>query len=437
METKYPKVALYDGSTTGGIAHYTFELAEGLAKAGCSVTVITSENYELRDLNRNFDVWFLFKPSLVRSWAVKALRLFGRPRTSHDSPMAMPSPPDHRRTGWFTDRLKSLRYTILLLRAALVLLLNGTRIVHFQCLLDGRAEVRLMHLLRWLRFRIVYTAHDLLPHDEHTAENRAFYGRVYRIPHSLIVHSENNKREMVELFAVDPDRIAVIPHGCQTVLFEHVAARPTTARAELGIPSDRQVILFFGLIKRYKGLEVLLEAFETIRSRCSKAMLLIAGPIAGDPPTRLHYSTLLAKYLPDDRVRVRSEYVPLNEVSSYFSAADLVVLPYLKASQSGVLLAAYAAGKAVVVTDAGGLGEVVKNGSSGFVVRPTDAQGLAEASIAVLNDSALRARFGSEARRLAETTFSWETIGRSTADLYRRLLQAGGAVGFAEANARS
>lgn len=436
MESKYPKVALYDPSASGGIAHYTFELAEGLAKIGCPVTLITSEDYELRHLRRSFEIWPLFKQSRVKASALKMLQLIsGRTRGSRQSlPDQSGAATNHQRPVSLMARLKSLRFTWNLLRAALVLRLTGTRIVHFQCMLDRRADLRFMRVLHLLRFKIVYTVHDLLPHDEHTAENRTFYERVYRIPDSLIVHSENNRREMLELFTVDPDKITVIPHGCQSVLFEHVAARPpAAARVELGIPEDCQVILFFGLIKRYKGLDVLLQAFDAIKSRCDKALLLIAGQIAGDPAINHHYSTLLEKYSLDDRVRVRNEYVPLDEVSRYFSAADLVVLPYLRASQSGVLLAAYAAGKPVVVTDTGGLSEVVENGKTGFVVLPNDARAIAEASITILNDPALRERFGLEGKRLAATTFSWNTIGRTTAELYHWLVQPGTAVRFAEA----
>ena len=438
MQPNYPKVALYDPSTSGGITHYTFELAEGLAKVGCSATVITSENYELRHVDRNFDVWFLFKPSLIKSWSARIFRLVSNRTTGHDRA----STPAIRQTitgqhAWLTGRLKSLSYTIRLFKAAFVLLLNGTRIVHIQWMMDRRADLRFIYLLRLLRFKIVYTVHNLLPHDEHTPENRAFFERVYRIPDRLIVHSENNRKEMLELFTVDPGKITMIPHGCQSVLFEHVPARPTAARDELGIPEDRQVILFFGMIKPYKGLDVLLQAFDTIRARCNRAMLVIAGQIAEDPATYRHYSTLLAKYSLDDSLRVRNEYIPLEQVSSYFSAADLVVLPYLRASQSGVLLAAYAAGKPVVATDTGGLSEVVKHGVSGFVVPPNDPQAIAEASIAILNDRAFRDQLGLAAKTLATTTFSWSTIARTTADLYYGLLHSESAVRLAQGQKHS
>ena len=424
MQTNYPKVALYDPSSSGGISHYTFELAEGLVKTGCSVTVITSDDYELRDLDRHFDVWFLFKPSRVTSWSSKAFR--GNPAVSRRHAAGPESSPvgDHRPISWLIGWLKSLRYTMALSKAAFILRVNGTRIVHIHWMIDRRADLRFMRLLRLMRLKVVYTAHNLLPHDEHTPENRAFYEHVYRVPDRLIVHSENNRKEMLELFTVDPEKITVIPHGCHRLLFEQAGARPVMTRQELGIPDDRRVILFFGLIKRYKGLDVLLQAFETIRSRCDKVMLLIAGPIAGDPEVHRRYSTLLANYSSDDSVRVRTGYVPLDQVASYFSAADLVVLPYLKASQSGVLLAAYAAGKPVVVTDTGGLSEVVRNGDSGLVVPPNNAQAIAEASITILNDRALRERLGREAKRLAATTFSWTAIGRTTAELYQGLIHS-------------
>jgi len=312
-----------------------------------------------------------------------------------------------------------------LFRAVLFLALNGTSVVHFQWLKDRRADLRFMKMLRLLGFKIVYTVHDVLPHDEYTRENRRFYQEVYQYPHKLIVHCENNRREMLDLFRLDPAKICVIPHGCPTASFDVDATSPTAARRRLGIPDGAQVVLFFGLIKRYKGLEYLLEAFEMIKRRCNKAVLLIAGRVAPwDTDSHRHYSALLQKYANCEHVRVRNEYIPHDQAGDYFSAADLIVLPYVTASQSGVLLSAYAAGKAVVVTDTGGLSEIVQHGRTGFVVPPKDAKAIAEASITILNDPDHGRRFGAQARMLAETSYSWSAIGATTANLYLSLVLA-------------
>jgi glycosyltransferase involved in cell wall biosynthesis len=282
-----------------------------------------------------------------------------------------------------------------------------------------------MKLLRLLGFKIVYTVHDVLPHDEYTVENRRFYQEVYRYADKLIVHCESNRKELLELFTVDPEKICIIPHGCQSACFDTSGTTTTAARRRLGIPDDRRVVLFFGLIKRYKGLEYLLEAFRTIETRCDKALLLIAGKIAPwDGDSHRHHVALLTPYAAWGNIHIRDEYIPQDQAADYFAAADLVVLPYTKASQSGVLLMACAAGKAVVVTDTGGLPEVVQDGRTGFVVPPKDAKAIADASVRILSDPDLGRRFGAQARLLADTVYSWQAIGATTVMLYQSLTPA-------------
>ena len=401
---KCPKVAVYDPSGSGGITHYTFELAEGLAKNGCRVTLITSEDYELAGLTRSFDLWFLFKKSWLKAGISRMLALWNG-RVASGPPSSVPevfrATSEQRRAGWMKRELNSLRFTCVLFKTVLLLALNGTRVVHFQWLKDRRADLRFMQLLRFLGFKIVYTVHDVLPHDQYTVENRNFYERVYRYPDKLIVHCESNRKELLELFTVDPAKICVIPHGCQSECFDTGSTTTAAARRRLGIADDRRVVLFFGLIKRYKGLEYLLEAFHTIETRCDNALLLIAGKIAPwDQESHHHHAALLAPYGACPNIHIRDEYIPRDEAADYFAAADLVVLPYTKASQSGVLLLAYAAGKAVVVTDTGGLPEVVQHGRTGFVVPPKDARAIAEASIRILNDPEFGRRLGRQARRV-------------------------------------
>lgn len=429
MARKGLKVAIYDPSGQGGITHYTFQLAEGLANAGCQVTVITSESYELKELKRSFAVWYLFKASRLKSWISPLFSSGTNPVQARSSARDMRRDPDEGLTGWLEGQLKSLRCALALCKAVLWLLLSGTHVVHVQWLIDRRADLLFVRTLRLLGFKIVYTVHDVLPHDQYTVRNRTFFEALYQYPDKLILHSENNRREMLELFTVDPEKLCVIPHGSHGLLLDQSGTSPSAARSRLGIPTDRRVILFFGVIRRYKGLEYLLEAFETIKSRCDNVLLLIAGKIyEGDQTAYRHYSTLLAEYSGHDDVRFVHEYVPFDQVACYFAAADLVVLPYLTASQSGVLLSAYAAGKPVIATDAGGLGEVVRHGHSGFVVPPRDASAIAEAAVTLLDSPVVRERFGREARRLAATSYSWSGIAVRTLNLYDSLGVTDGAV---------
>src|SRR4029077_7235667 len=149
------------------------------------------------------------------------------------------------------------------------------------------------------------------------------------------------------------------------------------ARQHLNIPRGNKVILFFGFIRQYKGLEYLLEAFKEIKEQVEDAMLLIAGKVSDEDRAEFqHYSKLLAQFVDKDSVRCVTEYISIDKIEYFFSAADVVVLPYIKPSQSGILLSAFAAGRPVIVTDTGGLSEIVDDGRSGFVVPPKDSKAL-------------------------------------------------------------
>ena len=426
MKHKHQKIALYDPSGSGGITQYTFGLAEELSKVYWKVTLITSEDYELQHLHRSFEVWFLFRRSRLKSWVAPLGRLVSRWSSEPSDPPSQHGVTPTKggaATGRLMGHLKTIRYTLILFKAAVWLYLSGTRVVHFQWLIDRKADLFFIRLLRLLGLSVVYTAHDLLPHDEYTAENRSFYQGLYQYPDKLILHSESNRREMLELFDVDPEKLCVIPSGSLNVCFDHPGSS-TSNRRRLGIPEHTRVILFFGLIKRYKGLEYLLDAFQTIDARCSNVMLLIVGTIANrDPATHQHYTRLLAQCSGHRNIKFVNEYVPVNQIADYFNAADLVVLPHVKASQSGVLMAAYAAGKPVVVTDSGGLGEVVRNSDSGLVVPPRDADAIAEAVITMLDNPDCRRALGVNAKTSGETTYSWATIAATTADLYRVVIE--------------
>jgi glycosyltransferase involved in cell wall biosynthesis len=417
------KITFYDASGRGGICHYTFQLAQSLAQAGCEVSVIAVEGYELGHLPRNFRLNILFKKSWTKAILAKLV-----PQGSGDNSRPSVVRQNSRSAEeWaskpsIVDRLKVLRLKSIFIKKVISLLWENPHVIHFQWLADRNGELFFMKLLKRCRFKIVYTAHDLLPHDMDTHANRRVFQTIYSLVDLLIVHADNIKQQMLEKFDVDSAKIHVIPHGSNAIFFDDQCVSKETARKEIGIPLGKQVILFFGLIKPYKGLEYLLEAFEEIKRHIENAMLLIVGRIADDDHQAYQYYSKLLSTLEDSHtVKCVTEYIPFNQVGQFFVAADLIALPHIKPSQSGVLLSAMAAGKAVVVTDAGGLGEVVKNGQSGFAVPPKDSKALAEAIIEIFRVPGLLERMGREARLIAETTYSWNTVASKTIEVYRAM----------------
>jgi glycosyltransferase involved in cell wall biosynthesis len=153
------------------------------------------------------------------------------------------------------------------------------------------------------------------------------------------------------------------------------------SKMKLGILEDH-VMLFFGYVRVYKGLDVLLDAMPLILNRIS-VLLLIAGEFYEDEEK---YRKKIRQLGLEKHIRLYSDYIPNEEIPAYFSAADVVVLPYVSATQSAIGPVAYHFNKPVIVTDVGGLSEVVKDGRTGFVVPPQNPQAFADAVVKYYQD---------------------------------------------------
>jgi glycosyltransferase involved in cell wall biosynthesis len=231
--------------------------------------------------------------------------------------------------------------------------------------------------------RIVLTAHNIEPHEGgllRRLANRA----VFRFAHRFIVHSEANKTTLQRMLRCDPGRITVLPHGVLESTRTGMS-RPT-ARLRLGLPGDARVVLCFGNIRPYKGVDVLLRAFAEVARDDPRATLLVAGQPWGDWAP---YARLIDELDLSDRVRAHLQYIPAGEIEQYFIAADLVVLPYTHFdAQSGVGTRALPFGRPLVVTNTGGLSDLVLDPDA--VVPAGDAHALARAITRVLADNAVR-----------------------------------------------
>jgi glycosyltransferase involved in cell wall biosynthesis len=143
-------------------------------------------------------------------------------------------------------------------------------------------------------------------------------------------------------------------------------------KVELGFETDSFILLFFGYVRKYKGLDILIKAFPSIISEIPDARLLVVGEFYDDPKP---YLEQVKKLGIEDKVRVINQFVPNEEVANYYQVSDVVILPYRSATQSGILNVAYGFYKPVIVTDVGGLAEFVDEGETGYVIKPdsTDA----------------------------------------------------------------
>jgi glycosyltransferase involved in cell wall biosynthesis len=406
------RVALYEPFGRGGICHYTYQLAEALSRRGCDVTVVTPESWELAALPRSFRVRFLGRRSALKRLLL-ALAGPGAPRRPEDTEEE-PTRWSARLSSWLGGPRRRILQTFLAAEIAI----RRFDVVHVHSVGLGTGR-RLVRLLRALGLPVLCTAHEAVPHEEPSAEQLRELGELYGSVARIVVHAGRTRDELVRLFAVDPRKIAFVPHGAYDLFFPNGRILREDARARVGFPASRPTILFFGLIRRYKGLEYLAEAFARVRETLPDAMLAIVGELfRGDDAGHADYSRLIADVARRPNVRRVPGYVPLESVGLYLSAADVVVLPYLQTSQSGVLLAAFAAGRPVVVTDTGGLSETVTDGSTGFVVPARDSKALAVAILRILQSPEIAEAMGRNSAREADTIYSWDRIADRTADLY-------------------
>jgi len=179
-------------------------------------------------------------------------------------------------------------------------------------------------------------------------------------------------------------------------------------------------VLFFGFIRRYKGLDTLVEAMGRLCRTMAEVRLLVAGSPGRDVDLEALRERAAELGLAD-RVTWHTEYVPLDRVHLYFAACDVVALPYRKVYDSGVLKIAQALGRPAVVTDVGGLASGVEDGGAALVVPPEDPAALAEALRRLLAEPGLADRLAQRGRELARSRYSWERVAEQTEGFYRKV----------------
>ena len=255
----------------------------------------------------------------------------------------------------------------------------------------------------------VLTAHDVIPREPRPGQIAATRRLVHRMD-AVVVHSEHGAGRLTDELGLPRERIRVIPHGA----FDHYRriADPKPLPDELA-RVEGPVILFFGLLRPYKGIDVLLEAFRQVEG----AELWIVGM----PRMPLEGLRELAERAPGT-VRFVPRFVTDDEIPAFFERADAVVLPYRQIDQSGVLYTALAFGKPLVLSSVGGFTELGERHGAAKLVPPGEATSLAAALNQLVPDPGERSRLGEAATKAASTHYSWDDIARRHMDLYRELL---------------
>jgi len=399
----------------GGLIHHAFQLCRALAREGVEVTLITSRGYELDEPGDRCPEAPFRIERLLRLWDPKP----ENPGSKATARRRL------RRLGravvWYREWGRLIRHLTRRRRDA-----EGPDMVLFGDLRFAGDLIPLA-LLAWQCRRgpaLVDLCHNIRPFSLGGRSagrfrgdgffSRALFRRIYRRFDRVVVHFESNRRRFLDTWGLSPERVGWIPLG-NGELFRELAdpgVDATLLRRRSGLPPSSPVVLLFGSLARYKGPELLVEAFARVHRHRPDARLVLAGPpLPGLDPDEL-WRELETRGLAD-AVRIEAGYVPVSEVAAWMELATVAVFPYREISQSAVVALALTFGVPVVVTRVGAMTEMVRDGETGRVVPPEDAPALARALLELLEDPEQARRLGRAAERFARDELSWSRVARA------------------------
>ncbi len=261
------------------------------------------------------------------------------------------------------------------------------------------------------REKILFVCHNVFPHERFPLD-RLLTKWTLGCGRYFITQSKMDARD---LLSVKHDAVyRVTPHPTYGVFCKQGMSM-SKAREQLKIDQGQRVLLFFGFVRKYKGLQYLLEAMKLLKEKDFKVQLWVVGDFGEDKD---EYVEQIRRFEIEDQVQMVEGYVPDDEVEKYFAASDLVVLPYLSATQSGIVQIAFGFEKPVLVTEVGGLPDVVTNGKTGYVVEPRSAEMIAEAIMDYYINKR-REAFVSQIEK-EKDRFSWKTFVDTMMQMVRR-----------------
>jgi len=304
-------------------------------------------------------------------------------------------------------------------RAYQALAHSSAPLFHMQITELPPVDAWLMRQARRMGKRVLFTPHDIV-HTKRYPGGHAMLQQCFDAAHGIIVHNENNKRELCDRYTVDKTRVRIIPHGNYAWRMDVQESRDQ-ACARLGLDKDKQWLLFFGDIRPSKGLETLCRAMPVLMREFPQARLLIAGRLShGLKPAWLQRVVREAGC--GAWTEKRLGFIPDDLIVSYYRAASAVVMPYHSISESGVLRFAHSAGAIPVCSDLPEFRETITDGYNGFLFKPGDETDCARALAQALEMRDNAAML--QAIKKTDRLYAWDRIANQTQQMYRELLSA-------------
>lgn len=286
-------------------------------------------------------------------------------------------------------------------------------VLHVQWFILSPIDFLYINRIKKLGIKIIVTVHDILPFNKKIYDFKS-HKKIYDLADYIIVQAKPNVDIINEMFKNISNKVRYIPHGN---FIDHVnIISKSKARELLNISNDLKVILFFGQIKKVKGLDILIKAFnELIKENNKNLLLLIAGKVWEDDFS--NYKSLIEK-VDKEKIRCDIKYITDEEISWYYCASDINVLPYREVYQSGVVHLACAYEKAVIATNVGSFPEVIINEETGILIEKNNHIVLKEALEKLIYNEERIISMGKKGKKYIENNFSWDKISEEIVALY-------------------
>ena len=295
--------------------------------------------------------------------------------------------------------------------------ISGISIFHFHIFYANILVLFNLLLVKLLFGRVVLTIHDVASLAR-IGSPSIMSSFIYKLTDLILTHNKFSEDEIIKIDTSLKESIHIVPHGNYTP-FINIQKNKNKSREYLELPNEKTILLFFGMIKKVKGLEVLLKSLRKVVDTNPDTVLLIAGR-SWENDFAI-YQEIIDRNNLSKNIILHKKFIPHEDVEHYYCASDLVVLPYTKIYQSGVLMMALSYEKPALVSDLSPLKEVVIDNENGFLFKSEDVNDLAEKLNSILFDKEKLERVRKNGNTLINAKFSWDEIGRLTKKAYQIL----------------
>ena len=320
----------------------------------------------------------------------------------------------------FSSRYKlisGLKYILGGVRSILHARFYQSKIFHFHVFHMDILLLMNLVLVKLIFGKSVLTIHDVTSFSQES-NYLSIQFLIYKISDLVLTHNKFSEQQIIDLAPFLKHKIFIVPHG-NYIPFINIRNDQSVSRNYLSLPKGKKILLFFGMIKKVKGLEILLESLNNILAENPNVILLIAGkPWKNDFAV---YQKIIDQRNLSDNVILHTKFIPHSDIEHYYCASDLVVLPYKKIYQSGVLMMTLSYERPVLVSDLPPIKEIIIDNENGFLFASEDSNDLAEKITVILSEKENLERVRKNGARLIKIKFSWNEIGRLTKKAYEIL----------------